>query len=894
MRQFYLFLYWVLLGAFISLPGCIEQEDLIVKKGNIPLTFTVSAKSFFDRSSNGVNISTFRFIAVEDGAIVLNELMDNGSSSTGEKQSYTFQLPSGSYKFCAIVNETSSMKAALETAKKYSELTSLKVEGNFTGANIPLYKETEAALRKNSQEPSKAQVSSDNGQSWASELSLTLPRTQAMVSLNLSKKTGTTDVITIKKVEICRIPDNCYMIPHTYTPEESKLKTVTAYNDNTGITLNTDIADETDEANFTPIFENNIIPEKYMTDKESTDETKAAYLNIYATFGGKNTLYTIKLKESATAVNYNLYRNTHYIIYATITKVGELANVTIKPTWIGTDVDGDIQAPYLNVSELTLPSTRVYRVDGGGYEMDKICYYFWSNQAKADIETSPTITDAAGKSSQIQDLFSVNLQFTKEEVMADGSHSTAGYIELVPKDDFKAELFSKETASYTFLLKAKQLVRTLNFSWDSKMNPTSFEEMPWVGIYYTKTQKGERIISSQNTGKWEATVEYPAAGADAFVLLTLTPTSDQKIWSESCEDAEQYEITSGHQSISAVGRIYFRVGLTSKTTDNRYARIKLETEKGFHYIYIRQGETADALMRVGDQGYNINADGSLGASITRSTSNISSFAVGGVNYNYGSPSGGSALTNQQSLYGYGTSTMSTAINTLYPTKGTLFFCWNVYNGSGTGSNSSNKYTTYGFHPNNPWGGAISPYPYTSKVTPSNTWNTAVYRDVCPSGYKHPTVDQLRYSLFQNVSVKAADDNYANITNPDAQNYNWGYYADGYFDRREIRSVESFTGTETIKTIPCVAGNGANMAYNGLLFYNPVSYASLFFPANGYRKSNDGTLCMPGLGGCIWTQSSTTAEKKQGLQFSLINGNLDCRMVTDIHPAQGSTVRCIKK
>jgi hypothetical protein len=87
--------------------------------------------------------------------------------------------------------------------------------------------------------------------------------------------------------------------------------------------------------------------------------------------------------------------------------------------------------------------------------------------------------------------------------------------------------------------------------------------------------------------------------------------------------------------------------------------------------------------------------------------------------------------------------------------------------------------------------------------------------------------EIRHSLFRNPRTGF---NYAS----DLSNSVWGYYADGFFDRRPI--------TDNI----AVASGTRDVAYVGRLFYNtttcPDHYgASLFVPNGGNRNKDSGDL-----------------------------------------------------
>jgi len=99
------------------------------------------------------------------------------------------------------------------------------------------------------------------------------------------------------------------------------------------------------------------------------------------------------------------------------------------------------------------------------------------------------------------------------------------------------------------------------------------------------------------------------------------------------------------------------------------------------------------------------------------------------------------------------------------------------------------------------------------------------------------------------------------------NSQWGYYADGFFDRRRIVSGPSGTaGT-------AVASGNRDIALVGRLFFNPVAgsshyNASIFFPAPGMR-STKGQLEFSGVNGYYWSASSiSSAGLNSGMGVSL--------------------------
>jgi len=126
---------------------------------------------------------------------------------------------------------------------------------------------------------------------------------------------------------------------------------------------------------------------------------------------------------------------------------------------------------------------------------------------------------------------------------------------------------------------------------------------------------------------------------------------------------------------------------------------------------------------------------------------------------------------------------------------------------------------------------------TLNATPDGFWTGApnhfsTINETCPQGYRRPTDgptnanargdianSEIRQSLFMNPRTGTS-------TNRD--NSAWGFYADGFFDRRPISGKTH------------VAGNTNDVAWIGRIFFNDIwgsthYNASVFFPAAGYRE-----------------------------------------------------------
>ncbi|MCL2651812.1 MAG: fibrobacter succinogenes major paralogous domain-containing protein, partial [Candidatus Azobacteroides sp.] len=168
----------------------------------------------------------------------------------------------------------------------------------------------------------------------------------------------------------------------------------------------------------------------------------------------------------------------------------------------------------------------------------------------------------------------------------------------------------------------------------------------------------------------------------------------------------------------------------------------------------------------------------------------------------------------------------------YPTQAGYFYQWGY-------SNSVNTPRPYP-----PVGTTLSPAWLSDYTNALPTLGS-----VCPSGYTMPTTG----SAGTDMSYFPEQDSTA-----------WGYYADGFFDRRQIVSSPTGVASSTVSYNASILAN--NVAYIGKLFYNSTTNASLFMPAAGYRSNSDGTLLNTGSDGYYWSSTQYDSNSAYGLTF----------------------------
>ena len=384
--------------------------------------------------------------------------------------------------------------------------------------------------------------------------------------------------------------------------------------------------------------------------------------------------------------------------------------------------------------------------------------------------------------------------------------------------------------------------------------PTNF--LTYVGAFWKKNQTGERLIRlprmSNGTidGVWTAQV---IEGRNWILLDTLMTTDPNVGWRSGANEASVqdgndplFESNPDRQLspptastfvcgvVSPSGgndQIYFRIGASSQYTPTstnpvRYGVVLLTygNNKYRNRIWIRQGEDPDFLMRKGDPdltGVNIPAGG---------RPNVAKFSP----YNLTDP-------NKNTATAYGATNNILAVNGAtfvdYPSKAGYFFQWR---------------SRQAFHPTS----SISGWGSAGTVTAATTWNTNW--ETCPSGYRRPTditaTGTNDSEMRQTLWITGVGAQIPSTNNTD--NIVWGYYADGYFDRRQI--VQGVTANPALLT--AVASPGAEVAYRGMLFYNKYNNASLFFPVTGYIPN--GTLTQAGKSGHSWTKTNVGTQTLQ--------------------------------
>jgi hypothetical protein len=197
----------------------------------------------------------------------------------------------------------------------------------------------------------------------------------------------------------------------------------------------------------------------------------------------------------------------------------------------------------------------------------------------------------------------------------------------------------------------------------------------------------------------------------------------------------------------------------------------------------------------------------------------------------------------------------------FPTKVGAFFQW----GMNTGAN-----ITYAYHPTNPPSGPVAGWE-TDSYSGGSWDNIKSVQETCPNDWRRPndgitnasqgtainTTDYTANNIYKSEirqSLYAVPKN-AVGSMTETTGRAWGYYADGYFDRRRIGNSANGIANSA------VSASTKDAAYIGTLFFNDANgNRSLFAPAGGSRRTGGGRLNDSGSEGFLWSSSGIEVDR----------------------------------
>ncbi|MDR2890274.1 MAG: hypothetical protein LBV18_01505 [Alistipes sp.] len=426
---------------------------------------------------------------------------------------------------------------------------------------------------------------------------------------------------------------------------------------------------------------------------------------------------------------------------------------------------------------------------------------------------------------------------------------------------------------------------------DITADPAPANVRMYVGAFWRADQYGERLIRiSRPTaapvdvidGEWMATV---LEGREWIVLDDVMPKDRNVGWRTDVVPDQAavadggdngfdlaHRVNSSERTVRGVvgvddPQIYFRVGLegTIDPEEHRYGVVLLVYTHGgatrFHKIYVRQGEEADYLMRPTDVANGITPVEGDNRPLARKFSP----------YNLTAREFGEMTAEAEALHvdvGY-----RGGVFTRYPSQAGAMFRWAHPEG------------VFAYNP-------VASEPRTEGSL-ADSWSALKEsHEGCPAGYMRPSdgntngvqdvVNNNNSEMFQSLFRNLPSDQISSV-----ENSVWGYYADGYFDRREMVSSPPPTA-DSGSDLGAVAASDYSVAYGGRLFYNPETNGSLFFPAAGHFNDAVGPG-NAGSHGYYWSSSLKTLHYGWYLDFK---NNNSFRNFYGRSLYGGASVRCV--
>lgn len=398
----------------------------------------------------------------------------------------------------------------------------------------------------------------------------------------------------------------------------------------------------------------------------------------------------------------------------------------------------------------------------------------------------------------------------------------------------------------------------------------------YVGAFWRVNQTGERLIripvgtSEDKLGQWSAWVAWTDGNwAEGDIVLDTYDSPDPGItWNiatENPHDAELYQLTSTDTYVCGEVRtgdmIKFRIGLKSRYTPTtnrpvRYAVVVVSfgaEPYGRHQkIYLRQGEDPDYIMEPNDP-----VDQYYVASTRTHAAKFSPFNLTASNMG----EGGANAANHPRVG------VHNGVFVEFPSQAGAFFAW---------ADETGVIDRRALHPVNPNGTtSIADLPDIVGPGESNYWkDIEMAHETCPWGYVLSTGQSANFRrptdgpidgpsaglasesmMRQSLRLYPYSEGQTGEIDPERYSSFYGFYADGFFDRRgrnseEIPVLTSISNINRAVSWKTVGNNlSKNIAYNGRVLINPRIEsghynASIFFPAAGlrnYGRMNSGAL-----------------------------------------------------
>lgn len=309
--------------ALASLTGCSKESVFtpeLTKAGqNVELSLNVQ------NEGNEVEvIKKLRVFAFDrkSSLVAANTLFDFSQNDINTAK-VTVDLKPGIYTFVVVANENEELASKFEVVGNVSQLTRTELLYEHIEKECILVQQTFNVHVKDNENGIGAQVSTNNGSTWQGSLQVELKRVAAKVSLTMKKDAKlNSNAIKIVGVTVRNIP--------TATPLIGSKQIETTLDKQVGLS---NIITLEQDGMSSLIFDNVMLCENM-----ASDQVSASFVEITALYNAKSVTYSIPLgkwnNDTKSYENYNVKKNTHYQIDATITSGGILVNeiiMTVMP-----------------------------------------------------------------------------------------------------------------------------------------------------------------------------------------------------------------------------------------------------------------------------------------------------------------------------------------------------------------------------------------------------------------------------------------------------------------------------------------------------------------------------------------------------------------------------------
>lgn len=680
-------------------------------------------------------------------------------------------IDAGSYDFVFLANEPAyqPVRTLLDAITHYGDLNHIAYPADFFSSEqiIPMMQEI-----KNVTVLSGGQGATLEDNTTVSILQLALERIGVRVDVILRAEDDLDQAF--KGIMFSNLPN---LVPLTATYdgpaiERSVIRTFTVVDDGSYFTQGTPTAEWDWEKKVNRI----ILP---ANDPLSvTNESEAVNFTIDM---GDNYNPSCKLKIASNPVNYSLPKNTKLDLTGYI-KEPLMVNIEASE-WENVDEDWNISGiKVLNVSDLEVSIT-----DFNGARISftsnmpvvKVMPQLYVGAGGLAAETEKVFNDLVLLNGDVKDS-GTTITYTTSRfsyIYDKASQTGTGYMDVLL--DEQNIMGTQET--YRIFLSAEDedggsLQREIKVH--ASQHGKRFEFNPYgtgyIGAFFRNDEQGERIITGQQKrrdgtnerpqdlgtlGLWKAEVEE-----GNFIVLSSTPSFDPNVGTDNPGVAEHYKVLPNKYKgengtyVEGRGRIYFRMGVTGKNTGTtpRYAKVKIQWYGGRYgtgddelwynteYMYIRQGEADDYIMRPGT--VDAISKGPSQGKARDYARKISPFNLTAPAYLNGGNEPYAKVDVKQGRF------------VKYPTQAGAFFQW------GLPKDADQDYFRLAYHPTaytvNHWIKDIQFFNSTSELF-LPVWGTAPipaediydygYKEIfetCPDGYHRPSdgyIDRIAYN-----------------------------------------------------------------------------------------------------------------------------------------------------